>query len=370
MPAALPFRVVAVLLILGSLPPAAAGADCERFRFAESSVTSEPGVELYVRSAGVGDPAVVVPGGFLLEDGLCALAERHRVIFYDMRNRGRSSPVTEGSRLTLEADIADLEAVRRHFDLDRMALVGYSYLGKMVVVYALENPERIARIVQLGPVPMDFFRSFPEHLAEPPLTASGAFDDVVREIRARRAEGLHESDPAAYCELEWALQRRGLVGDPAVAESLESDCDLPNEWPTRLAFHMQHHFLGSMVSAVVTPVEVATLHLPVLTLHGTLDRNAPYGGGREWAASLPGARLLTMEGMAHAMHEETDLVPILSTFLAGGWPDGVEVVEPAADGQRSQLQAWDLLRAASEAHGATADDEHAVRAAIRSLRRR
>jgi pimeloyl-ACP methyl ester carboxylesterase len=38
---------------------------------------------------------------------------------------------------------------------------------------------------------------------------------------------------------------------------------------------------------------------PALVIHGTRDRQAPYGGGLEWASLLPGARLLTVEGAAH-----------------------------------------------------------------------
>lgn len=146
------------------------------------------------------------------------------------------------------------------------------------------------------------------------------------------------------------MARQGLVGDPAHAERLESRCDLPNEWPTRLVFHMQHHYRRSMLHSVVTAAELASLQTPVLTIHGTQDRNAPYGGGREWAASLPRARLLTLEGVAHATHAEVDLLSILETFLSGTWPEGSERARSAADGQRSQLLAWDLLRQALAHH--------------------
>lgn len=337
---------ILLLLLSALIVPAVATADCDTSSFIERTIETEPGVELFVREAGSGGPAVVIPGDFLLFEHLCPLAESHRVVFYDMRNRGRSAAVEDGAKLTLEADVADLEAVRAQLGIERMHLVGYSYLGKMVVVYALEHPERVIRIVQQGPVPMDPHRTFPRQLTQPWMTEDPAFVEEVRRLRQRRKEGLHESDPAAYCELEWQFMRQGLVGDPANAASLESRCKTPNEWPTRLAFHMQHHFLGSMMSAVVTAIDIAELEHPVLTVHGTHDRNAPYGGGREWAAALPGARLLTMPGLAHAVHAEADVVSILETFFAGAWPEGAERVHSAADGQRAQLLAWDLLQAA------------------------
>ena len=67
---------------------------------------------------------------------------------------------------------------------------------------------------------------------------------------------------------------------------------------------------------------------PVLIVHGTRDRSAPYGGGREWALLLPDARLVTVEDSAHAPWiEAPDLVfDSLNTFLDGAWPEAAERV--------------------------------------------
>ncbi len=60
-----------------------------------------------------------------------------------------------------------------------------------------------------------------------------------------------------------------------------------------------------------------------LVLHGEQDL-FPLEGAREWAASIPGARLLTIPGAGHAPHlERPDLFfPAVDAFLAGGWPEG------------------------------------------------
>jgi pimeloyl-ACP methyl ester carboxylesterase len=52
------------------------------------------------------------------------------------------------------------------------------------------------------------------------------------------------------------------------------------------------------------------------------NRNAAFGAGREWAASLPNARLLTVPGAAHrAWVDAPELVPqALETFMLGAWP--------------------------------------------------
>jgi len=107
------------------------------------------------------------------------------------------------------------------------------------------------------------------------------------------------------------------VGDPANAGKLESVCSLPNEWPTNLARHLFHHF-GSMSGFDLTPAQVAAVRQPVLTIHGTRDRNAPYGAGREWAANLPNARLVTVEGAAHQVWvDRPEVVAQIREFFEG-----------------------------------------------------
>jgi pimeloyl-ACP methyl ester carboxylesterase len=57
-------------------------------------------------------------------------------------------------------------------------------------------------------------------------------------------------------------------------------------------------------------------------MHGTRDRNAPYGAGREWSYLLPNGRLLTVEGAAHQVFTESPVVvmPAVLEFLPGRWP--------------------------------------------------
>jgi len=69
--------------------------------------------------------------------------------------------------------------------------------------------------------------------------------------------------------------------------------------------------------------------MPVLAVHGTKDRSAPYGGAREWAMVVPNARLLAVENAAHVPWIEVpDKVPgAIQTFLNGSWADAARQVE-------------------------------------------
>src|SRR6185312_13264663 len=99
---------------------------------------------------------------------------RRRIILYDPRSRGRSSAVTDGRYLSLEEDVADLEAVRRYFGLERMALLGSSYHAAITALYALDNPEHVERMLLVCPItprrPGEWLQETPtwEELTYPP----------------------------------------------------------------------------------------------------------------------------------------------------------------------------------------------------------
>jgi pimeloyl-ACP methyl ester carboxylesterase len=94
--------------------------------------------------------------------------------------------------------------------------------------------------------------------------------------------------------------------------------------------------LPSIQSLHFKDEELLGVKAPVLTIHGTRDRQAPYGGGREWALKLPDARLITVEDAAHVPWIEAPekVFGGMETFLDGAWPEAAQVVaalDPADD---------------------------------------
>ena len=282
----------------------------------EGFLDTSDGVRLYFEKSGSGAKTLILPGRLFLYPDFRILDQSFTVIAYDMRNRGRSSFVRDGSLLTLEHDVQDLEAVRRHFRVERFSTIGYSYLGKMVVFYALRHPERVERIVQIGPVPMALGSEYPVELRDD--DRDQVLDQKARaNLRRLREENFNLEQPEKYCQEEWLVTRVLLVGDPKNVDKLgKSQCDMPNEWPTNLVRHLFHHF-GSMSQFDLTPADVSGLSHQVLTVHGTKDRNAPFGAGKEWAEALPNARLLTAEGAAHqAWVDRPEVLVAIREFLA------------------------------------------------------
>lgn len=288
-------------------------------------IAGPDGVRLYYERIGSGPRTLIVPGRLFLARDLAPLGERHTVILYDMRNRGRSSRVEDGRLLTIGKDVEDLEAVRRHFGVERFVPIGYSYLGLMVVLYALDHPDRVERLVQLGPVPREFGTEYPASLVHRDSAP------VVSPAAAARLDSLERSGwaadhPREFCE-ESRVTAVRLVGDPAKAAKLPDLCDMPNEWPVNFRRHLEHHFAD--VQRLDLPRgALKRVRMPVLTVHGTWDRNAPYAAGREWALSLPDARLLTVERAAHQVVTDAPevVLPAIEQFVGGRWPAGAEKV--------------------------------------------
>jgi proline iminopeptidase len=315
---------VATAALLGTAPrPAAAQAQSAPHTAAarEGHIKADDGARLYYHMVGSGRPVVLVPGALFLERDLARLGRRGTIVFYDMRNRGRSDAVPDSTRISIQHDVRDLDAVRRHVGAERVTLVGWSYLGMMVMRYAAEHPERVERIIQIGPSARKFRTPFPDSLVahdSVPVPDSASVAALARE----RAAGLPDRDPRAYCELDYRVNRVGLVGTPGLAERVPDLCAMPKEWPTALQRHFMLLFTSIALNDPPAWESYAGLRIPVLTIHGTQDRNAAYGGGREWVSHLPDARLLTVRGAAHMPWiDAPDVVfPAIEQFLRGAWP--------------------------------------------------
>ena len=69
------------------------------------------------------------------------------MIYYDQRGQGRSELLSDGKKLGYEQHVADLEALRVHFKLERMSLIGNSWGGLLISLYAVAHPDRIERMI-------------------------------------------------------------------------------------------------------------------------------------------------------------------------------------------------------------------------------
>ena len=251
-------------------------------------------IELAYLVRGDGGRTLVVPSATWIAEDLGDLGPSHAVVFYDLRGRGRSSAVLEESRIGLEQDLADLEALRVALGRERISLLGWSYHGLLAARYALLHPGRVERLVLVGPsAPRqephfhDFLDRFARRL-DP---------DVLMELEGLRRARTKETDPLRWCHAVHGAFFRGYVTDPRALERMRSDpCVEPNLDADRVNDFARRGI--ERLGDYDWREEFRALDVPTLIVHGE-DDPVPLEGSREWEACLPDARLVVMPGVAH-----------------------------------------------------------------------
>lgn len=234
------------------------------------------GVRTFYVEHGAGRPIVLVHGLGGTGDGIfkhliAPLAERHRVIAYDLRGSGRSA-VTPGP-YTVELLADDLDALSTALGLEAVTLVGHSLGGGIVLQYAATRPDRVRSVVGIGAV-----TTLPEQ------------GRIGMEARARTVES---EGMAAVAE---TVATNGLA--PSFREAN------PEELRSLVALLASSDPAGyaaqcrALVAMDVT-ARLPDIRCPVLLVCGELDQASPPAANTANAALIPDARLVELAATAH-----------------------------------------------------------------------
>jgi pimeloyl-ACP methyl ester carboxylesterase len=246
----------------------------------EFEVTHD-GVTLRGSDTGEG-PAVVLAHGLTATRryvvmGSSALQRGgHRVLAYDARGHGTSSPAPTPEAYGYEDLSADLEAVLDHAGLERAVLAGASMGAHTIVELALRRPERVAGLVIITPAFSDTEDSDPQRLAR--------WDALSDGLRHGGIDGF----VAAY-------------GEPNVPEQMRET--VVTVIRQRLALHEHPDAVADALRAVprsrpfasledLTAIAVPTV---VVASNDEADPEHPQAVGEAYAQAIPGARLITDE---------------------------------------------------------------------------
>jgi 3-oxoadipate enol-lactonase len=136
-----PFHIVALAI---------ACAGCAAATRASTGHADVNGAQLYYEDAGQGPVVVLLQGGQLplemWDDQFDELSKYLRVVRYDVRGFGRSSPM-KGPFSHRD----DLHGLLRSLGIGRATLVGLSLGGGIAIDFALEHPDMVERLVLVGP---------------------------------------------------------------------------------------------------------------------------------------------------------------------------------------------------------------------------
>lgn len=296
----------------------------------EGYVDAGGGVRLFYRMVGTGrDTVVVIHGGpgFNMEyfaADLAPLAEKHTLLFYDQRGTGRSTLVSDSSALDAQRFADDLEALRAHFRLERLTMLGHSWGAGVTALYASRYPERVARLLVVSGIPMqrkDLVQAFQ-------ALAAGRDSTTRRRMQEAREAWLADPGDAAACRAYYMFWFVPFFGDSAAAGRSRGDFCAGTPEALRNKVNSVDRFTFASLGDWDWRPSLRAVTAPTLVIHGTEDP-LPLEGAREWAAVLPNARLLLLEGIGHFPYLETPerFFGAVDEFLRGGWPEGARAVD-------------------------------------------
>src|SRR3954469_5978142 len=78
--------------------------------------------------------------------GFSPLAARLQLVYFDHRGQGRSATSDPGT-YTLDENVEDMEALRRHLGLGPIVSIGTSYGGMVAMAHAARYPDAVSHLV-------------------------------------------------------------------------------------------------------------------------------------------------------------------------------------------------------------------------------
>ena len=118
------------------------------------------GLTLWYRVAGPqrGLPVIYLHGGpaegsqGLAHTAGPLLERKLRMVYFDQRGAGHSDRPDDASRYTMDLLVQDIERLRQHLHVDKVALLGHSYGSILALEYASKFPSHVARMLLTGAV--------------------------------------------------------------------------------------------------------------------------------------------------------------------------------------------------------------------------
>lgn len=253
-------------------------------------------------------PIIAINGGpglshsYMMQNDLWDRIARNRlVIFYDQRGIGASKPLKPGASQSMDAQVADLDAVRQALGLNKVAVLGDSYGGLVAMAYAAAHPEHVEKLI-LSDSPGPSWKSIVRVLPQ-------VFPDIEEQNEKEMQSLGSDTDAAA---------RAGLRNHFRMLFYSPEKRDVYMSRMGDLGFEPS---VGAAVRNASTDLDLtgrlSGFHFPTLVINGRFDMNVAPLTAWNLAHAIPAAKLIFFEHSGHLpSYEEPDkYIAVLEEFL-------------------------------------------------------
>ncbi|OWF44740.1 uncharacterized protein LOC110457918 [Mizuhopecten yessoensis] len=240
--------------------------------------------------------------------------EAYRIILFDQRGAGKSTPPSELRENTTWDLVEDIERLRKHLGIDKWVVFGGSWGATLSLAYAESHPGRVKALILRG----IFGLTRRETLWSNQDGASHLFPDVWEAYLAPIPEGERGDLMSAYYRYltgddkekciraarawnKWKLATCNLLVDEELVKSTEKE-----EWPERGARIETHYFVyGGWLKTddqLLKDVEKIR-HIPGTIIHGRYDVVCPMETAWSVHRSWPGSEFHVVPDAGHTTKE-------------------------------------------------------------------
>ena len=233
----------------------------------------------------------------------------YRIVIFDQRGAGRSTPRGELRDNTTQHLIDDIEALREHLGIDRFLLFGGSWGSTLALAYAEAHPERCLGLVLRGiflgrPSEIEWFlyglrNVFPEAWRD--LTSAlpeRERGDILHSFHAR----LLDTDPRVHLPAARAWSRyegacSTLLPSPETVAAFGEE-----DMAYALARIETHYFVnGNFMSDNQLLDDIGRVkHLPCTIIQGRYDMICPIATADELHRAWPGSNMVIVPDAGHS----------------------------------------------------------------------
>jgi len=278
---------------------------------ANTGIVTTPEVDLAYETygeAGDATPVIVANGGpglshiYMLQNDVWTRLSHHRqIVFYDQRGTGKSKHVKPDASWGMDAQLADMEAVRAKFGFQKFDLVGDSYGGLLAMAYAAAHPEHIEKLIlsdSAAPAWKDIVRVLPD-----------VFPDVLEQIAAR--EKSNGNSPAAA---DQRIRDHFLM---LFYSEANRDAYLAGVKDLESVPQVSAAVQKATKTLDLTP-ELPKFKFPTMVITGRYDMNVTPITAWNIYKAIPGAKFVVFERSGHLpSYEEPDkYVHVVDAFLS------------------------------------------------------